>query len=105
MSWVSSIQVWRALAAHIDDTLGLVHDLAVGRSDHADGCLVLGPGYSRRMAIVPLPGDVGMMSPWLILLSKFFRITVVDLYLLVRQPLGALIVFCLYIEVETGWKC
>ncbi len=37
--------------------------LGVAKSDHVDGCLALGLGYSRRKAIAPLLGDVGMRNP------------------------------------------
>lgn len=63
MNWVSSIWAWKALVAYVDDKLGFVHDLVVGRNDHADGYPTLDLGCSKRMGIFPLPGDVGMRSP------------------------------------------
>jgi len=54
----------KALAAHGDGTLAPGYCSGAGRSDHAGGCLASGPGCSRRMVIVPLPGDGRMKSPW-----------------------------------------
>jgi hypothetical protein len=59
----------RALAAHVDGTLGPAgHDLGVERNDHADDCRVLGRGCSKRMGIVPLLGVVRMSPLWLFLI-------------------------------------
>lgn len=52
MAW--SILGLKVMFARVDDTLTLAYGLVVERSDHADGCLVLGLGCSRRMGIVPL---------------------------------------------------
>jgi hypothetical protein len=55
-----------AFAAHVGGTLGPEPACCSGvaKSDHADGYLVSGLGCSRRKAIAPLLGDVGMRSPF-----------------------------------------
>ena len=63
MSSVSNKSGSKALAAHADGRLGPGRGLDAGRSGRVDDCLALGPGYSRRMGIVPLTGLVGMNRP------------------------------------------
>jgi hypothetical protein len=52
-------------AAYVGGTLGPEPACCSGvaKSDHADGCLALGLGCSRRKAIAQLLGDASMRSP------------------------------------------
>ncbi len=63
----------RALAAHVDGTLGPAgHDSGVERNGHADDCRALGPDCSKRKVIVPLLGAVRMSPFWIFLIQ--FRV-------------------------------
>lgn len=66
LSLASSRSESMAFAACVGGTLGPepARCLGVAKSDHADGCLALGLGCSRRKAIAPLLGDVSMRSPY-----------------------------------------
>ena len=63
MSSVSSKSESKASAAHVGGKLGPAHYWGAGKSGRVDDCQALGPDYSRRMGIAPLPGLVGMSRP------------------------------------------
>lgn len=58
--WSRSVSRALPLSGHVGGTLVPEYCLGVVRSGRADGCQALGLGCSRRKAIVPLPGRVGM---------------------------------------------